>query len=120
MHSVPNPRLDAALAYASDGLPVLPIWLPRNGRYACGKSECPSPAKHSIGALVPHGLKDATTDAGLITRWWTAYPEAKVAIVTGRAPGRDVVDVDGAEGSNVRLTDEQVVCVLREICGVER
>ncbi|MFC7326283.1 bifunctional DNA primase/polymerase [Marinactinospora rubrisoli] len=70
--------LGAALAYAARGWPVLP---------------CEPGGKAPAGALVPHGLKQATTDPKRIREWWRRYPAANVAIATG-APAVDVVDVD--------------------------
>ena len=64
-----------ALAYARHGWPVFPC--------RAGRKE-PDTA---------HGFKDATTDPGRITAWWTAVPGRNVAIATG-APGPDVLDVD--------------------------
>jgi hypothetical protein len=68
-------RLAAALAWAARGVAVLPI---RPG----GKAP-----------LTANGLHDATTDVGLLRRWWTRWPDANVAIATGH-PGVDVLDVD--------------------------
>ncbi len=67
--------LARALAYARHGWPVFPC---RPGRKEPD---------------TPHGFKDATTDPGQITAWWTAEPGRNVAIVTG-SPGPDVLDVD--------------------------
>jgi Bifunctional DNA primase/polymerase, N-terminal len=64
-----------ALAYAGRGWPVFPC---RPGRKEPD---------------TPHGFKDATTDPGRITSWWTAAPGRNVAIATGD-PGPDVLDVD--------------------------
>jgi hypothetical protein len=72
-----NPLLAAALAYARRGWPVLPL-------HAAEKSP--------DGWLVPHGLKDATTDEDLVRSWWAASPRANVGIATGR--GIDVIDID--------------------------
>ena len=51
------------------------------------------------GTRHPHGFKDATTDPGRITAWWTAVPGRNVAIATG-APGPDVLDVDVRPGGS--------------------
>jgi hypothetical protein len=46
-----------------------------------------------------HGLMDASTDLGLIDGWWTRWPDANVAVVTGSASGLVVLDVDGDDGA---------------------
>ena len=70
-----------ALAYARRGWPVFPC--------QPGRKEPDT----------PHGFKDATTDPGRITAWWTAVPGRNVAIATG-APGPDVLDVDVRPGGS--------------------
>lgn len=88
--------LRAAEEYARRGWAVVPIYGIRDGQCACGKSDCPSPGKHPIPK---HGLKDATTDEKIIRRWWEAqWPDANVAIVTGRVSGLVVIDADGEAG----------------------
>jgi hypothetical protein len=59
---------------------------------------CRSPGKHPIAAVAPHGYKNASIDETVITTWWTRYPYANIGLVTGRASGIVVVDVDGAKG----------------------
>jgi Bifunctional DNA primase/polymerase, N-terminal len=73
--------LARALAYARHGWPVFPC--------KPGRKEPDT----------PHGFKDATTDPGRITTWWTAEPGRNVAIATG-APGPDVLDVDIRPGGS--------------------
>lgn len=91
--------LDAALSYAAREWRVLPIWAARpDGTCACGAAGCTSPGKHPLGALVPHGVQDATADPELIRVWWARHPDANVAIATGDASGVDVLDIDGDEG----------------------
>ena len=67
--------LRQALAYARRGWPVFPC---------------------QPGQKIPataHGFRDATTDPGQITEWFTRHPGHNLAIATG-APGPDVLDVD--------------------------
>jgi hypothetical protein len=73
--------LETALAYAAAGLPVFPC----------------KPDKHP---LTPHGFKDASCDAGQITRRWTAWPDALIAIPTGAVSGQAVVDIDLKNGKD--------------------
>jgi Bifunctional DNA primase/polymerase, N-terminal len=107
---------DAALAYASRGIPVLPLHHPvahlRGARpvpagqplatpqwwtaCSCGDRACPQFAKHPIGALVPHGVKDATTNRARILAWWASHPLANIGLATGHR--FDVLDVDGPAG----------------------
>lgn len=74
-------RLEAALEYAARGWSVLP---------------CEPHGKRPAGALVSHGLKEASTDLNVIRMWWAAEPEANIGLATGIA--FDVLDVDGDEG----------------------
>ena len=53
-------RLVGALEYASQGWPVLP---------------CELRGKRPAGALVPHGLKDASTDLDVVAGCWKAEPD---------------------------------------------
>ncbi|WP_051753102.1 bifunctional DNA primase/polymerase [Streptosporangium amethystogenes] len=70
--------LAAALALVGQGMPVFP---------------CVPNGKRPLGRLVPNGYLDATTDIELVTRWWTSYPRANVAVPTGSTTF-DVLDVD--------------------------
>ena len=93
-------QLEAALAYAARGWPVIPVWWPENGRCACGKHGCKNLAKHPIGALAPHGVKDASTDPQTIRAWWRRYPLANIGIGTGPESGLVVVDIDPRNGGH--------------------
>jgi putative DNA primase/helicase len=90
--------LDAALTHAQAGRRVFPLHTTRNGGCSCGGTKNCAPGKHPIGALVPHGVLDATTDPDLIRTWWGQIPDANIGIATGRNSNLVVLDVDGAKG----------------------
>lgn len=70
--------VDAALWYAANGYPVLPL----------------KPG-HKV-PLTEHGKNDATKDPEQIRRWWAKWPDANIgAVMSGPTEG---VDVDGAKG----------------------
>jgi hypothetical protein len=116
---------DAALGYASRGIPVLPLHYPLphrgvqpvtdDGQQAhptvgagcsCRDPSCGQVAKHPLGSLVPHGLKDATTNRARVLAWWTQHPQANIGLVCGHR--FDVLDVDGPTGAQTirALADE--------------
>jgi hypothetical protein len=84
-------RLDAALAYAKEGWPVLPL-----------RGKVPR---------TTHGVKDATRDAEQITAWWTRWPDANIGLVTGKASGWLVLDVDIKKG---KRGDESLRALIEE------
>jgi len=83
--------LDAALLYAGLGWRVFPLHSLRDGVCSCGDAGCTSPAKHP---RTRSGCKDATTDTKRIRVWWRKWPDANVAVATGRDSGLVVIDVD--------------------------
>jgi hypothetical protein len=104
---------DAALGYASRGIPVLPLHypLPHHGGLqpvpggqrlpvrtgcSCRDPGCGQVGKHPLGSLVPHGVKDATCNRARILAWWTRHPQANIGLATGYR--FDVLDVDGPAG----------------------
>jgi hypothetical protein len=99
--------LDAALAYAARGWPVLPLQTPVKTGCSCGHADCTSIGKHPRyhEEDLAHGLKDATTDPDLIHRWWTRWPHANIGIVTGQASGLVVIDIDPRHGGHLTLED---------------
>jgi Bifunctional DNA primase/polymerase, N-terminal len=98
--------LAQALAYAVRGWPVFPC---RPDQGECPylpprKCQCKAP----LGAAVPNGCLDATTDPGRIRAWWRSWPAANVAIATG-APGPDVLDIDVDQaGSGYRALNKLI------------
>src|ERR1700680_1955896 len=93
-----NPRFRSALAHARDRRPVLPVYWAAGGRCACGRADCPSPAKHPIPHLVPNGVRHATTSLVVIRAWWASAPLANPALATGAASRIVVLDIDGDAG----------------------
>jgi hypothetical protein len=105
---------DAALGYASRGIPVLPLHYPiarpqaswpvldgRPGRpgwsagCSCGNPGCGQVGKHPLGTLVPHGLREATCNRARVLAWWTRYPQANIGPACGHR--FDVLDLDGPQ-----------------------
>jgi hypothetical protein len=113
---------DAALGYASRGIPVLPLHHPlaHHGDFqalnkgqpqvpsaprtpcSCRDPGCGQAGKHPLGALVPHGVKDATCNRAWILAWWTRHPQANIGLACGHL--FDVLDVDGPEGEHAIRT----------------
>ena len=102
---------DAAIGYASRGIPVLPlhypITRPQTPRAlptdqpgwltgcSCRDPACAQVGKHPVGALVPHGLTEATTNRARVLAWWTRFPQANIGLACGQR--FDVLDLDGPE-----------------------
>lgn len=90
--------LVAAKWWASQGVPVFPLFWPKpvGDRFicACPKGDaCGSKAKHPLTA---NGLDDATVDQAVIEDWWKKWPQANIGLRTGIA--FDLFDVDGPAG----------------------
>lgn len=86
---------DAALKYAGRGWNVIPLFGTDGSKCECGPKNCSSPGKHPrIGQWRDAG----TTDPTGISGWWSKWPNSNIGIVTGKASGIVVVDVDGDNG----------------------
>lgn len=89
----------AALAYAGQGWPVVPLFSINvaTGACTCGRKpgvDC-SPGKHP---RTDHGLSDASTDPAAIEAWGKLWPQSNLAMLTGAASGYIVLDVDPKHG----------------------
>ena len=97
----------AALRYAHWGCRVLPLHTPTRTGCSCGDLHCISPGKHP---RTPHGVHDASRRSEQVREWWTRWPEANVAIVTGVLV---VIDVEGEQGHTaLRQLQERLDQVL--------
>lgn len=96
--SVASKQLVRALEYAGRGSAVLPLFGLNSKRHcACGKgSACTRPGKHP---RTLNGVKDATTDAKQIQRWWNKWPHANIGIATGEISGIVALDIDPRNGA---------------------
>jgi hypothetical protein len=90
-----NNNHNAAIEYASKGWPVLPLHTPIGHGCSCGKADCDKIGKHPRfhPEDLTNGVKNATTDAVVIRRWWARWPNANIGIATGKE-SFDVLDVD--------------------------
>jgi hypothetical protein len=78
------------------GWKLLPLtWIDDGGMCSCGRSDCPSPAKHPLTGTGVYGASD---DPEQIDRWIRSWPRCSWGVATGDASGVVVVDLDGAEG----------------------
>ena len=79
---------------------------------SCRDPGCGQPGKHPLGSLVPHGVKDATTNRARILAWWTRHPQANIGLATGHR--FDVLDVDGPAGAQaIRSWPPPMACTAR-------
>ena len=92
MPSTPEvPLLEAVLGYAARAWPVFPCHTPTESGCSCQQACGTRRGKHP---RTPHGLKDATTDAATIHRWWRQWPLANIGLVAGSVSGFVILDVD--------------------------
>jgi putative DNA primase/helicase len=101
-----NTLLESALAFAAEGLAVLPLHTVvekadpdfKDGsvsNYECScekKLYCKSPGKHPRNG---NGVTNATIDEATIRGWWERWPDANIGIACGaRSGGLVVADFD--------------------------
>lgn len=102
---------EAALSYASRGWLVLPMHsITEDGRCSCGALtdyfDFGNLPKHAMGKhpYTEHGHKDASKSHAQIHLWWRMYPDANVAIRTGKESGLIVLDLDAKNDGYRSLT----------------
>jgi hypothetical protein len=92
--------LEAALHYARQGWPVLPLHSVRGDRCSCGRDCGRAAGKHP---RTPSGVRNASADEAVIRAWWERWPDANLGVATGPASGLLVLDVDPAHGGDDSL-----------------
>lgn len=113
-------NLSWALKYASIGWHVIPIWWTENGKCACGTKECTernTQGKHPLYHCVPNGLKQATIDKEIITKWWAKFPKANIAVATGKISMISALDVDARHGGFESLKNYDVPTTVQARSG---
>ena len=85
--------VEAALAFAADRHPVLPLHSPVDGECSCGDLWCESVGKHPRN----FGLLNASVDPSWIGAWYMVWPLANLGL---RCDGLWVLDVDANPARN--------------------
>lgn len=88
----------AALEYAARGWHLIPVWwVERDNGSApvcgCGDPFCRNAGKHPLITLGA-GLANASCDVNVVGGWWDTWPQANIAVATGRRSGVVVLDLD--------------------------
>lgn len=106
-----------ALAYASRGFLIFPLWhvrdAPRLDRLICACDDgpdCGSPGKHP---RTRRGLTEASSDKRLVEKWWSMWPHANIGMPMG-ANGLAAIDVDPDHGGDHTLATLDQYCVQHE------
>lgn len=87
-----NTNLKTALGYARLlGWSVFPLHSIIHQNCTCNNSNCSNKGKHPA---TRRGVKDATTDENIITKWWTERPYLNIGVATGEVSGFFVLDID--------------------------
>ncbi len=99
--------IEAALAYADLGWPVLPLYSidEKTGKCTCqGRVKDCKAGKHPHSKYAPHGSKDATTDVSVIKSWFSNGDETiNIGICAGQESSLVILDVDPQHGGNDSL-----------------
>src|SRR5699024_11511497 len=86
-----NTNLKIALGYARFlGSSVFPLHSIIHEKCTCINLNCENKGKH---CATINGVKDATTDTDIITKWCTDRPFLNIGIATGKKSGFFVLDI---------------------------
>ncbi|WP_218012094.1 bifunctional DNA primase/polymerase [Priestia megaterium] len=96
-----SPKGRAAIAYASKlNWAVFPLHTLNGSHCSCRNPNCQSAGKHP---RTKNGLKAASTNLDIINGWWKKWPNANIAIATGKESGFVALDVDPRHGGEDSL-----------------
>ena len=95
--TAPFQLLEYALDYAHRGWHVFPCW-------QGDKSPCVGAQRDSAGNKIPKtgGLYKATTDAAMISTWWTRWPSAMIGVRMGASSGVWAIDPDAPKQAAIQ------------------
>jgi hypothetical protein len=102
-------RLSTALEYGKLGMRVAPVYGTKNGRCACPDKDCTQTGRH---LRTPNGIADATSKPEEIKKFWTQWPNARIAIATGVA---GIIAVKLSEAAEAALDKELASTTTVEI-----
>lgn len=98
-------NVDLAIPLLGFGFSLVPVHKPTKSGCSCGRPMCTSPAKHPI----PSAWQQVTSkQPEAIKAWWRTFKEPNCGIVTGKASGVCVLDIDPRHGGMDTLDDLQV------------
>lgn len=103
---------DEALAYASRGIKIFPLWHCVDGVCQCADhEECGSPGKHP---RIRNGVSGASSDERRVGVWWASWPQANIGLAAG-ANGLAIIDVDPRHGGENNLATLAAWCERRGV-----
>lgn len=100
-----NKLLQLALAFISEGLPVLPLHCVEDDQCSCGSKDCPYPGLHPI---MGHEWGRGDTDFQTIMEWWQDYPKANIGVAMGNSSDFAII-VPNTDGPNLQKAIEAFV-----------
>jgi hypothetical protein len=112
--TTPTAQHLAALKAAGFGWAIVPLHHPlfTGKRPCCSCDQCFScrhTGKHPRfnPTDLGHGARSASNLEGLISKWWSQWPDANIGIATGAISGIVVIDIDPRNGGDVAFQELQ-------------
>jgi hypothetical protein len=96
--------VESALELLTHGFKVVPVHTVKNGQCSCKNPKCSSIAKHPLPSA---WQKVCSSDPLAIKSWWKTFGDINAGVVTGKASGVVVLDIDPRHGGMDTLDDLQ-------------